>query len=155
MYDDAVFAVRFRYQLTIFGIRVLIGLSRLLRAYISYEIDTAKIIAAYFRISFCLHDVIRLNSVIYHVQITRYSMMQFRWSISLSIGYVWQSGIDWAISTPSCSYCIWNRWCQSHSSILPNFLLFVWFDTFEFNRLPRARARCTMMWFSMINSDIN
>ena len=41
-----------------------------------------------------------------------------------------------AISTPSCSYCICNRYCQSHRSILPNFLLFVWFDTVEFNRLP-------------------
>ena len=61
MYDDAVFANRFHYQLTMFGIRVLIWQSRLLHAYIAYEIDTAKIIAAFFRISNCLLDVIRLN----------------------------------------------------------------------------------------------
>ena len=36
MYDDAVFADRFRYQLTMFGILVLIGLSRLLHAHIAY-----------------------------------------------------------------------------------------------------------------------
>ena len=48
MYDDAVFADRFRYQLTMFGIAVLIGLSRLLRPHIPYEIDTAKITAAMF-----------------------------------------------------------------------------------------------------------
>ena len=43
MYDDAVFADRFRYQMTMFGIAVLIGISRLFRAHITYEIDTAKI----------------------------------------------------------------------------------------------------------------
>ena len=48
MYDDAVFADRFRYQLTMFEIGVLIGQSRLLRAHIAYEIDTAKITAALF-----------------------------------------------------------------------------------------------------------
>ena len=42
----------------------------------------------------------------------------------------------YVISTPSCSYCIWNRSRQNHRSILPNFLLVVWFDTGEFNRLP-------------------
>ena len=59
----------------------------------------------------------------------------FRWSIPLSIDYVWNSCIDTAISTPSCSYCIWNRYFQHHRSILPNFLLFAWFDTVAFNRL--------------------
>ena len=59
----------------------------------------------------------------------------FRWSIPLSIEYVWNSGIDTSISTPSCSYCIWNRYCQNHRSILPNFFLIAWFDTVEFSRL--------------------
>ena len=49
--------------------------------------------------------------------------------------YVWNSSIDMAILTPSCTYCIYNRWCQNHCSILPNFLLFAWFDTIEFNRM--------------------
>ena len=48
MYDDAVFADRFRYQLTLLGDSVLIGPSRLLRAHIAYEIDNAKNTAALF-----------------------------------------------------------------------------------------------------------
>ena len=77
MYGDAVFAIRFRYQLAIFGMRVLIWLSRLLHAHIACEIDTGKIIAAFFRISYCLLDLIRLNSIICHDQTIRYMMMQF------------------------------------------------------------------------------
>ena len=68
MYDDVVFAGRFRYPLTKFGIRVLIGLSRFFDAHIAYESDTAKIIAAFCRISCSLHQLIRLNSVVCHVQ---------------------------------------------------------------------------------------
>ena len=34
----------------------------------------------------------------------------FGCSISISIGYLWSACIDMAISTPSCSYCIWNRY---------------------------------------------
>ena len=67
MNDDAVFADTFRYQLTMFGIRVLIWLSRLFHAHIADEFDTAKIIAAFFRISYCLHDLIRLNSIVWYV----------------------------------------------------------------------------------------
>ena len=59
MYDDAVFANRFNYQLAMFGIRVLIWLSRLFHAHIAYVIDTDKIIAAFFRISYRLIDLIR------------------------------------------------------------------------------------------------
>ena len=50
-YDDVVFVDRFRFQLAMFGNRRLIGLPRLLHAHIAYEIDTAKIIAAFCRIS--------------------------------------------------------------------------------------------------------
>ena len=60
----------------------------------------------------------------------------FDWSFPLSIGNVWESTIDRAISIHSCSYFIWNRYCPNHRRILPNFLLFVWFDTVEINRLP-------------------
>ena len=154
MDDDAVLADRYRYQLTMFGIQVLIGLSRLLRAQIAYEIDTVKIAAALFWIPYCLNDFIRLNSIVRHVQTTRCTMMGFRCSIPLSIECVWNSSMDRAISTLSCSYCIWNRWRQNHSRIIPNFQWFVWFDTVEFNRLPCARARCTMVLLSMIHSDI-
>ena len=76
-YGDAVLANRFRYQLPIFGMRVLIWLSRLLNAHFAYVIDTNKIIAAFFRISYCLLDLKRLNSIVCHDQTTRYTMMQF------------------------------------------------------------------------------
>ena len=65
----------------------------------------------------------------------------FRWSIPLSIDYVWESSIDKVISNPSCSYCIWNRYCQNHRSILPNFLLFVWLYTVEFNWMPSPNVK--------------
>ena len=60
----------------------------------------------------------------------------FRRLIPLSIDDVWNSFTDRAISHHSCSYCIWNRYCQNHRSILPKFLMFAWLDTVEFNRLP-------------------
>ena len=132
--DDAIFADRFRYQLTMFGIRLLIGLSRLIHTHIACEIDTAKITAAIFRISYRLHDLIRLTFIVYHDQKTKCTMMRFCRSNPLPFGYVWNCNIDRAISTPSCSYCIWNRYCQNHHSIVLNFLLFEWFDTLEFNR---------------------
>ena len=50
MQDDTVFADRFRYDFIMFATRLLIWLSRLLHAHIAYEIDTAKIVAALFRI---------------------------------------------------------------------------------------------------------
>ena len=60
----------------------------------------------------------------------------FRLSILLSIDHVWYTYIDNSIWTPSCSYCIWNRYYQNHRSILPNFLLIAGYDTVEFNRQP-------------------
>ena len=59
MYDDAVFANRFHYQLAMFEIGLLIWLSRFFHAHIAYVIDTDKIIAEYIRIYYCLHDLIR------------------------------------------------------------------------------------------------
>ena len=63
MYDEVVYAGPFRYQLAMFGIRVLIWLFGLLHAHIAYEIDTNKIIAASFRISysFVLFDTFEFN----------------------------------------------------------------------------------------------
>ena len=68
MYDDADFADRFLYQLIVFGIRILIGLSRLCHAHIAYKTDGAKIIPEFCRISYCLYDLLRLNSIVCHVQ---------------------------------------------------------------------------------------
>ena len=77
IYDDADFADRFRYQLSMFGIPVLIWLSWLLLAHIAYITDGAKIIAAFRRISYSLHDFIRLNSIVGDVQTTRCTMIWF------------------------------------------------------------------------------
>ena len=74
----------------------------------------------------------------------------FRWSIPLSIDYVWNAVIDMAILKSSCSYCIFNRWCQNHRSILPNFLLFAWFHTVEFNRW---RCSNNKMYDDMVFND--
>ena len=68
MYDDANFAVRFLYQLNVFGIRVLLALPRLCHAHIAYETDGAKIILEFCRISYYLYDLIRLNSIVCNVQ---------------------------------------------------------------------------------------
>ena len=50
-------------------------LSRLLRAHIVYEIDTAKIISEVCWICYCLHDFIWLNSIVCHFQTTRCTMI--------------------------------------------------------------------------------
>ena len=75
----------------------------------------------------------------------------FLWSIPLSIDYVWESSIDRVISTTSCSYCIWNRFCQLHCRILPNFQLFLWFYTVKFNRLPCSNDK---MYEDVVFADL-
>ena len=93
----------------------------------------------------------------------------FCWSIQLSIDYVWNSSINRAISTRSCSYCVWNRSCQNLRSIFANFQLIAWFDTLAFNRLPcsnnkmfhdavytdRFRYQLTMFWSVYIDRVIS
>ena len=100
MYDDVLFADRFRYPMTMFGNRVLIGLSLLLPAHISYETDTAKIIAAIRRISYCLRDLIRLNLFVRHaLKDMMYDDIvfadRFRYQLTMFEVYVliWLSGL--------------------------------------------------------------
>ena len=95
IYDDADFADRFRYQLAMFGIQVLISLSWLLHAHIAYITDGVKTIAAFCRISYCLHDLIRLNSIVGYVQTTRCTM-------------IWVSMIDSDINW-LCLKCVYSR----------------------------------------------
>ena len=114
IYDDEDFADRFRYQLAMFGIRVLICLSWFIHAYIAYITDDAKSIAAFCRISYCLHDLIRLNSIVGYVQTTRCTMIWFQRSTLISIDYVWSVHINEAISTSWYSYCIWNSYIKNH-----------------------------------------
>ena len=105
IYDDADFADRFRYQLAMFGIGVLIWLSWLRHAHIAYITDGAKIIAAFFRISDCLLDLIRKNSIFCHIQTTRCTMMQ----ISL---------IDSAIKWLGLEFEYWYGYLDSFMLIL-------------------------------------
>ena len=105
MYDDAVFANRFHYQLPMFGIRVLIWLARFFHAHIAYVIDTDKIIAAFFRIFYCLLDLIRLNSLVCHHQTTRYTMTHF-------------SLVDSAIIWLCLEYVFWYGYLDSLIHIL-------------------------------------
>ena len=105
MNDDADFAIRFRHQLTMFGIRVLIWLSRFFHAHIAYVIDTDKIIAAFFRISYCLLDLIRLNYIVCHVQTARYTMMRF-------------SLVDSAINWLCLEFVYWYGYLYSFMLIL-------------------------------------
>ena len=95
IYDDADFADRFRYQLAMFGCPVLIWLSWLLRAHIAYITDGAKIIAAFCRIFYCLHDFIRLNSIVADVQTKRCTMIWFS---------MIDSDIHWL-----CLKCVYSR----------------------------------------------
>ena len=95
IYDDAGFADRFRYQLAMFGIRVLIWLSRRHKAHIAYITDGAKIIEAFCRIFYSMHDLIRLNSIAGYVQTTRCTM-------------IWFSTIDSDMNWP-CLKCVYSR----------------------------------------------
>ena len=114
MYDDAGFADRCRYQLIMFEIRVLIGYLDFLVLKIAYEMDTAKIIAAFCLISYCLYDLIRWiqSSAMFKKQDVRWCV--FWWSIPISIDYIWSVNIDRAILTLSYSYCIWNSYIENH-----------------------------------------
>ena len=60
------FADRFRYQLSMFEIRVLIRLSRLLHAHIAYEMAAVKITAEIYWISHCVAwiDAVEFNRLL-------------------------------------------------------------------------------------------
>ena len=114
IYDDADFADRFRYPLAMFVMRVLILLSWVLHAHIAYVTDCAKIIAAFSRISYCLHDFKRMNWIVDDVQTTRCTMIwvsivdsDINW---LCLKCVYSRGY----STPWYSYCIWNSYIKYH-----------------------------------------
>ena len=114
IYDDMDFADPFRYQLAMFGIRGLIWLSWLLNTHIAYITDDGKITAAFCRISYCLHDSIRLNSIVGYVKQQDVRWYGLQWSILISIDYDWSVYIHGAISSPWYSYCIWNSNIKNH-----------------------------------------
>ena len=101
-----------------FAIPLLIGLSRLLHGHIAYKIDTAKIIAAFFQISYWLHDFIRLNSIVCHAQTTRCTMMRFTLIHSDIKWLCLRVDIHRAISTLSYSCSIWNSYIKKSPLII-------------------------------------
>ena len=135
---------------------VLIGLSRLLHAHIAYEIDIAKIIAAFIRISHFFHDLICLNSVACHVETTRCTMMR----ISL---------IDSAINWQCLEFVYWYRYLDFFMLVFAYEIDIAKIIAASFrissclhdlilsNSIARRvqTTRCTMVRFSLIVSDIN
>ena len=121
MFDDAVLVDRFRCQLIMFGIRELIGLSQLLHAHIAYQLDMPKSSQHSF--------IFPIDCVIWYAWIQSFAMFKqqdvrlcgFRWSIPISIDYVWREYIDRAILTPWYSYCIWNSCIKNHHWWLASF----------------------------------
>ena len=82
------------------------------------------------------HDLILSNSIADRFQRTRCTMMRFS-LIDFTINWLCLKFVYWYNNLDSFMfYCICNRYRQNHRSILPNFQLFAWFDTLEFNRLP-------------------
>ena len=135
MYDDADFADRFRYQLTMFEIPVFVWLSRLLHARICIWIRYCQnhrsihpnfpLFAWFDRLEFnrlpcsinkMYDDAVLADRFLY--QMTMFGIRVLIWLSRLIHARI----------------LIWNRYCPNHRSFLPNFLLFAWFDTVEFNR---------------------
>ena len=118
MYDDVVFAHRFSYALTMFGNRELIGLSRLLHAHIAYEKIQPKSstnIVEFPTVCMIWYGWIQSSAMFKQKDVRWYI---FRWSIAISIDYVWSRCIDRAISTPRFSFCIWNSYIKNHHCYL-------------------------------------
>ena len=104
IYDDEVFADRFRYQLNMFEHRVLVRLSRLLHAHMAYEIAVAKITAEICGISYCLawFDAVEFNRLL-SANDKMYDGDVFAGLIRYQLTYVWNADIDRVIAIPSWS----------------------------------------------------
>ena len=135
-YDDVHFVDRFRYQLAKFGNRLLIGLYRFLHAHITYEIDTAKIhphILPTFLL-FAWFDTVEFNHLpcsndkMYDDGVFadrfQYKLTMFGYRLLIGLSRLLHAYISYEADT-----------AKNHRSILPNFSVFAWIDTVEFNRL--------------------
>ena len=115
IYDDAAFADRFRCQLAMFGIRVLIWLSWLLHvhtAYIWQMVPKSSQHSAEFPIvCMILYGWIQSSAMFKQQHVRWYD---FQWSILISIDYVWSVYIHGAILSPWYSYCIWISYIKNH-----------------------------------------
>ena len=155
IYDDLVFAHRFRYPLTMFGKRVWIVLSRHFMIVLHRKLILPKSSSHSAELSIvCMvwYGWIQSPTVSKRQDVRWCS---FCWSIPLSIAYAWESRFVRVISTPSCSYCISNWYCQNHRRIPPNFLLFEWLCTLNSIDCRVQTTRCTTMYFSLIDTVIH
>ena len=77
-----------------------------------------------------------------------------RYSIPIWIGYLWNACIDMAISTPSCSCCIWNRYLQIIAAFFR--ISYCLLDLIRLNSIVchDQTTRYTMMQFSLFDSAI-
>ena len=109
MYHNAVFADRFRYQLAMFGNRVLIWLSWLLHAHIAYITDGAKIIAA-----FCEFPIVCM--ILYGwIQCRRCSNNKMYDDVGFDDRFRYQLTMyEVCILIPWYTYCMWNSYMKNH-----------------------------------------
>ena len=107
MYDDAVFADRFHYQLTIFRIGLLVCW------YCTWkktELPKSSHSAEFSIVFMIWYDWIQ-SYAMFKTQDVRWC--RFRSSIPTSIDNVWSRCIDPAISTPWYTYWIWNSYIKN------------------------------------------
>ena len=119
IYDDADFAGRFRYQLAMFVIKVLIWLSWLLHAHIAYITDGAKSSehsAEFPIVCMIWYGWIQSPAMFKQQDVRWYG---FQWSILISIDCVlkWLYSRSY-LSTPWNSYCIWNGYIRNSTGKL-------------------------------------
>ena len=112
MYDHAVFADRFLCQLSMFGIQVLIGYldSFMLVLHMIYILTKSSQHSTEFPIVCTIWYGWIQSFAMFKKQHVRWC--GFRWSIPISIDYVWSVYIDMAIYTLWYSYCIWNSYIK-------------------------------------------
>ena len=132
------------------------NLDRFFHAHIAYVIDTDKKSSQHspeFPIV-CLIWYARIqSSVMFKQQDMRWC--GFRWSIPLSIGSVWNSGIDMAILTPSCKIAYITHGAKIIAAFCRTSHCLHDFIRLNSNVGDVQTTRCTMIWFSMIDSHIN
>ena len=137
IYDDEIFADRFRYQFRMFEVRLLIGLSRFLSARIAYEIAIAKITAEFCRISHCLAwiDTVEFNRLpcindkMYDHEIFagrfRHQLTMFEKKLLIGLSRPLDDHIAYEISIAKITAVFFRIYhCLA------------WFDTVDLNSLP-------------------
>ena len=153
---DEIFADRFRFQLTTFEMYVLMWISQLSCS----DCKLNNYFQNYSRnlLNFTLLSMIWSGWMQWSAEPKRQVVpwRSFRWSVPLSIDYVWNWNFAKAIWTPACSYCAWNSCIQNHSGKLQDFPLFsmIWCGWIQSSAEPKRQV--VRWWrFRMVHSAIN